>query len=583
MEDAMNETYAPSVEVEVPDSSPQTAAEERLAAPLEKRTIAMIAAALVVVPFVLYAGTAFFIPLFVSIFMSYALSPVVDWLEKCRLPRSISAALTMVLVTLLVVLGVQQALSGTADVLEELPQAVQKLRFEVAAWQRDGKSSALKQVQKTADELQKLAGASTAGAAAAPAPAAPAAPTEPKQIVMAGTMGMAIFVGQLVSVLFLSYFILAAGDLFRRRLLQVMEPSLSARKKALQILQQIHLVSQRYFALVLAMNIVVGFATTIGLFLLDVRHPVFWGMAMAIVHTIPYLGAASVTAAVGLIAYLQFGALVPALTAAAVPLMASMLIGIGLQTVLMGPRRADECRRRVRRPALLRNGVGNVGPPARVSDHGDNQDRVRRDRAPEAGGAADGSVIVQPSLRTRLLASLFLAATLLVSSCATLSPGLGVAKTESAALASPETTTLGKRFAARAKEHPGMSGFRLLVDGADSFALRLQIAEKAEKTLDVQYFVLQQDDTGQLLLGALLDAADRGIRVRILLDDALGIDGGDTPAARGASEHRDPHLQSVSRAARVRVPAGARVLAAGWKARLPDAQQALSSATTQSP
>jgi len=149
-------------------------------------------------------------------------------------------------------------------------------------------------------------------------------------------MGMAILIGQLVSVLFLTYFILAAGDLFRRRLMQVMEPSLSARKKALQILQQIHLLSQRYFALVLATNIIVGLATTIGLFLLDVRHPVFWGMAMAIVHTIPYLGAASVTAGVGLIAYLQFGALVPALTAAAVPLMASMLIGIGLQTVLMG-------------------------------------------------------------------------------------------------------------------------------------------------------------------------------------------------------------------------------------------------------
>jgi len=334
----MNETYAPSVEVEVPDTKPQTAAEERLAAPLEKRTVAMIVAALIVLPFVLYAGTAFFIPLFVSIFMSYALSPVVDWTEKCRVPRAIGAALTMVLVTLLLVVGVQQALSGTADVLAELPQAVQKLRFEVTAWQHDGKGSALKQVQKTADELQKLAGASTVGPAAVPAAAAPApAPAaEPKQIVMAGTMGMAILIGQLVSVLFLTYFILAAGDLFRRRLMQVMEPSLSARKKALQILQQIHLLSQRYFALVLATNIIVGLATTIGLFLLDVRHPVFWGMAMAIVHTIPYLGAASVTAGVGLIAYLQFGALVPALTAAAVPLMASMLIGIGLQTVLMG-------------------------------------------------------------------------------------------------------------------------------------------------------------------------------------------------------------------------------------------------------
>ena len=332
----MNETYAPSAEVEVPDTTPQTAAEERLAAPLEKRTIAMIAAALIVLPFVLYAGAAFFIPLFVSLFMSYALSPVVDGMERCHLSRAISAALTMALVTLLVVLGVQQALSGTADVLEELPQAVQKLRYEVTAWQRDGKGGALKQVQKTADELQKLAGASTAGGAATPAPVAPAPSNEPKHIVMAGTMGMAILIGQLVSVLFLTYFILAAGDLFRRRLMQVMEPSLSARKKALQILQQIHIVSRRYFALVLAMNLLVGLATTVGLFLLDVRHPVFWGMAMAIVHTIPYLGAAAVTAAVGLIAYLQFGALVPALSAAAVPLVASMLIGIGLQTVLMG-------------------------------------------------------------------------------------------------------------------------------------------------------------------------------------------------------------------------------------------------------
>ena len=73
--------------------------------------------------------------------------------------------------------------------------------------------------------------------------------------------------------------------------------------------------------------------------LLDVRHPVFWGMTMAIVHTIPYLGAAAVTAAVGLIAFLQFGSLGQALLAAAVPLGASMLIGIGLQTALMGAPR----------------------------------------------------------------------------------------------------------------------------------------------------------------------------------------------------------------------------------------------------
>jgi putative cardiolipin synthase len=124
-----------------------------------------------------------------------------------------------------------------------------------------------------------------------------------------------------------------------------------------------------------------------------------------------------------------------------------------------------------------------------------------------------------------LLRALAFAAALFAAGCATLPAGIDAPKVESTALAQPETTSLGKRFDARAKEHPGRSGFRLLVDGADSFAMRMRIAEKAERTLDVQYFALQQDDTGQLLLGALLAAADRGVRVRILLDDALGIDG----------------------------------------------------------
>jgi predicted PurR-regulated permease PerM len=136
--------------------------------------------------------------------------------------------------------------------------------------------------------------------------------------------------------LFLTYFLLTAGDLFRRRLMQVIGPSLAARKKTLQILHKVHVVSRRYFALVLVVNIAVGIITAAGLYLLDVRHFLFWGIAMAILHTIPYLGAAAVTAAVGLVAYLQFGSAGQALAAGAVPLLAAALIGMGLQTALMG-------------------------------------------------------------------------------------------------------------------------------------------------------------------------------------------------------------------------------------------------------
>jgi predicted PurR-regulated permease PerM len=222
-------------------------------------------------------------------------------------------------------------------VLDELPRAVQKLRYAVVSWERDARGP-LKQVRKTADELQKLAGAATASApagVAAPTPA-PAPAADAGNIGALGTVGMTIFLSQLVSVLFLTFFLLAAGDLFRRKLVSATGPSLRRRKKTLQILRDIHEVSQRYFALVLAINLAVGFLTGLGLYLLDVHHPVFWGLAMAVLHTIPYLGAAAVTAAAGLSAYLQFGSIGMALAAAAVPLLAALAIGLWLQTALLG-------------------------------------------------------------------------------------------------------------------------------------------------------------------------------------------------------------------------------------------------------
>src|SRR4029079_11921842 len=105
-------------------------------------------------------------------------------------------------------------------------------------------------------------------------------------------------------------------------------------------------------------------------------------------------------------------------------------------------------------------------------------------------------------------------------SCATLPPGSDYPKSTSSALASPEVTRLGRELAAVKAEHPGTSGFKLLPVGIDSFLLRMQMAKRAERTLDVQYFLIQSDNTGQLFIEALLAAADRGVRVRVLMDDA---------------------------------------------------------------
>jgi putative cardiolipin synthase len=94
---------------------------------------------------------------------------------------------------------------------------------------------------------------------------------------------------------------------------------------------------------------------------------------------------------------------------------------------------------------------------------------------------------------------------------------------ESVALANYEQTKLGQLLEPRAREHPGMAGFRLIPNGVACFRARMEMAALAEKTLDVQYFAIQSDDTGRLFIEGLLDAADRGVRVRILLDDSNAV------------------------------------------------------------
>ena len=89
----------------------------------------------------------------------------------------------------------------------------------------------------------------------------------------------------------------------------------------------------------------------------------------------------------------------------------------------------------------------------------------------------------------------------------------------SSALYRPEGTSLGKQIQAQAVNHPGESGFHLLPTGLDAFTARALMIDRAEKTLDLQYYIFHDDLTGQFVYDRLLAAADRGVRVRLLLDD----------------------------------------------------------------
>ena len=95
---------------------------------------------------------------------------------------------------------------------------------------------------------------------------------------------------------------------------------------------------------------------------------------------------------------------------------------------------------------------------------------------------------------------------------------------ESHALADPGSTRLGRVFEAEAAKHPGLSGFDLITSGRTAFEARYAFARLATKTIDAQYYLWAGDATGRNMLHALLEAADRGVRVRLLLDD-LNLEG----------------------------------------------------------
>ncbi|HEU5295909.1 MAG TPA: phospholipase D family protein [Burkholderiaceae bacterium] len=104
-----------------------------------------------------------------------------------------------------------------------------------------------------------------------------------------------------------------------------------------------------------------------------------------------------------------------------------------------------------------------------------------------------------------------------VAGCASLPQK--VERQPSRALTDTANTKLARSLAGSAAAHPGKSGVYTLASGREAFAARVALALVAERSIDVQYYIWHDDITGGMMMRAMLDAADRGVRVRLLIDD----------------------------------------------------------------
>ncbi|WP_141734212.1 phospholipase D-like domain-containing protein [Oligoflexus tunisiensis] len=121
-----------------------------------------------------------------------------------------------------------------------------------------------------------------------------------------------------------------------------------------------------------------------------------------------------------------------------------------------------------------------------------------------------------------MLVSILLAiliAPFVLSGCAAHALGSRQEAPYSSTLPPPEHAPLVKEVLEKTRDYPKQSGFYPLIDGATALRARTALADTARRSIDIQYYIWRHDRTGRLILSRLLDAAERGVRVRILLDD----------------------------------------------------------------
>jgi predicted PurR-regulated permease PerM len=293
-----------------PDSDPvEDPPRVLLHMPVDVRNAALILLTALALLATLRWASAFFIPLVLGIVFSYALSPIVDGLERWKVPRTLSAG-----VLILAFLGGAGATAysmsdDASDLIASLPQAAHKLRDSLNRG-KVAKVTPLDTVQQAAAELQKAA-EEAGGGAPAPRNVPRVIVEKPRfdlrEYLWSGTLGLVTGLAQAVLVTFLTYFMLVSGDTFRRKLVKIAGPSLAAKKLTVQALDEINGQMQRYLLVQLLASVAKGLSIGIAFALLGVNHAAVWGVAAGLLNLVPYIGSVAVTGAAALVAFLQFG------------------------------------------------------------------------------------------------------------------------------------------------------------------------------------------------------------------------------------------------------------------------------------
>lgn len=288
-------------------------------------TLALIAA--------LHFSYAFTVPLISAILLHYALGKPVNWLEHVGVPRGIGAALVMC-AALAATGSLFYGLWGQAEnLLDSLPRSAKRISEDFGKM-RQAPGGTLRKVGDAAAAVTDMvngqpatSSASAATVKARPAAAPNAAPEAVSSYLIKGSVSA---LGSLVTaagIILLAYFLLTAGDHFRRRIVKAAGKRLADRRITVETLDNINQAIQRYLGMLVVTNVILGILTGIVLFVLGVENAAAWGLMAALFHTIPYFGPLAIAFGVLVSSFEKIGTLSGAATAALSTLVVAAIVG----------------------------------------------------------------------------------------------------------------------------------------------------------------------------------------------------------------------------------------------------------------
>lgn len=301
-------------------------ARSRIAALLQKpfdvRSISLTGLFILALFYTMYFMRSILLPIVLALLLSYLLRPIVRALARVKIPTLLGAALILIALLISIGYGMSALAAPMAGWLEKAPSGLQELQRKFMPMKKS-----MTQVARASGEIEKLA--------------TPDSPTktavEVKRHPITETLYMRTpeFIASALLLLILLYFLLAYDGVFIAKLIKLM-PTLSDKKRAVSIAHEIESHISRYLLTVTMINTCLGLAigTTVGL--LGLRNPVMWGVMVAVLNFVPYLGALTGIICMTIGATLSFDSLSYALVFPAVYLLFSTLEGNFVTPWVMG-------------------------------------------------------------------------------------------------------------------------------------------------------------------------------------------------------------------------------------------------------